>query len=254
MCLFVCVCAYMWIDALDGSQWPPSVPSLWRPIMPRHNILWANRSWSQTCYLSNYPECFGAAWQAGQAHALWHTAWGEGKGDCFSDCLWVCVGKVRQGGMKRRRRGGRRGGGGVDDDRLMGKAEAGGRNTYAQAATVWLSILLNGQRRVWRWGVRVVVGEGRRVAIRHYDYCYNTQSSRGGAGPSRLALTTTTPTVFVTIWWEEMSQRSITDDHAPRRFISHETKQKILLIPAQRIGGNVYSYYILSKNKWLLKI
>lgn len=94
LCKRVCLC--MWIDALDDSQWPPSVPSPWRPITPRHKILWANRSWSQTCYLSNYPECFGATWQAGQAHALWHTGRGEGESDYFSDCwyvhVYVCVG------------------------------------------------------------------------------------------------------------------------------------------------------------------
>lgn len=36
-------------------------------------------------------------------------------------CMRVCVGKVWEG---------------VDDDRLMGKAEAGGSNMYAHAATV----------------------------------------------------------------------------------------------------------------------
>lgn len=39
------------------------------------------------------------------------------------------MGKVQEAGRVKR-------GEGVDDDRLMGKAEAGGRNMYAQAATV----------------------------------------------------------------------------------------------------------------------
>lgn len=88
-CLCERVCLCMWIDALDDSQWPPSVPSPWRPITPGHKILWANCSWSQTCYLSNYPQCFGAARQAGQAHALRHTARGEGESDYFSNCWYI---------------------------------------------------------------------------------------------------------------------------------------------------------------------
>lgn len=126
VCVCVCSCLCMWIDALDYSQWPPSVPSPRRPITPRHNILWANCSWSQTCYLSNYPECFGAARQAGQAHALWHTAWGEGEsGTVFFWHFYACVYVLGQeGGWWRY---------------TNGKSRGGGYLMYAFAATVWLS-------------------------------------------------------------------------------------------------------------------
>lgn len=44
-------------------------------------------------------------------------------------CVCMCVGARWQSAR----------GGGVDDDRLMGKAETGGSNMYAHAATVYIT-------------------------------------------------------------------------------------------------------------------
>ena len=65
---------------------------------------------------------------------------------------------------------------GVDDDGLMGKAEAGGRNMYAHGAQcdcLYYKVdkdMFGNEG--WRWG------RGGGSAAWHYDYYYDTGSSR----------------------------------------------------------------------------